>query len=96
MWADEHYENTDHLRLEFRKELERNQVLLDTEVVESMRKLDSVTSKFMDEVRSNPTNAPNLSDFKQNQLNPLLDEISDVVNESLGKTTQSISLRLEM
>lgn len=92
-WRDNHYEEAERAREEFRMEVERQQIILDKEIVEEFVKIGGEAMKFVHGNYKNENDDP-ISYFKwyNEKLSPKLNELSSLINESLQKRTHTVSL----
>ena len=95
-WHEEYSDRASQAALDFKKEVERHQIVLDKSVVDAFRQVYSAFGIFMggleiDERHGRPRT---YTWFLNERLNPCLSDLADAVNETMNVSTHEISLRL--
>ena len=95
-WHTIHYEEARDIALAFKKEVERQQVILDKSVIDAFKRTYSVFSIYMAgaEVDDRHKKPQPYSWFLHERLNPCLDEVADSINNTTNVSTHKISLQL--
>ena len=92
----EHYDEAKALQDEFRREVERNQIVLDHSVVAGLRRIDSDLLLFRDGDWHTEQGRPiGFARFRREHLDPHLDELAAAINRTMDVSTHKINLRFK-
>lgn len=88
------YEEAEALQNDFRREVERNQIVLDHSVVSGLRRVDSDLLLFRDGDWHTERGQPiGFAQFRREHLDPHLDELASAINRTMDVSTHKINLR---
>lgn len=94
-WHEAHYDAARQASLDFKKEVERQQIVLDKSVVDAFKKIYSAFDLFMTgSERDERHNKPQpYGWFLRERLNPRLDTAAEAINETMNVSTHQIALQ---
>jgi len=94
-WRAAHYDAARQAALDFKKEVERQQIVLDKSVVDSFKRVYSAFDIFMtgSEVDERHHKPQPYSWFLRERLNPRLDDVAVAINNTMNVSTHQIALQ---
>ena len=94
-WHAGHYDAAKQAALDFKKEVERQQIVLDKSVVDAFKQIYSAFDLFMtgSEVDERHGRPQPYSWFLRERLNPRLDTAAKAINKTMSVSTHQIALR---
>ena len=94
-WAEAHQDEAADANLKFKKEVERQQVILDKKVVDGFRGVFSCLDLFIHgEERDSENRFRSYNWFLNERLNPSLTTVGQAINSTMNVSTHQLELRV--